>query len=175
MRTSTLDRIPSRRGAFSCRETVSCALAGAVRDAASRGFGRLSPAERYRRAVEPLVRLPMGVVLSVATFAVAASVGGRAGTAIAAAWIFVMGTYCAVNFLDCRETHCAITSGWTLLGLLGLVAAAVPGESISFYTRNVEVIAFVAILVLGFAVEWTVAARTGRRTLGRGGVDAQGC
>ena len=130
--------------------------------------------ERYRRAVEPAVRGVAGVALTVAFFAAAEAVGGRAGLAIASAWVMVAGTYCLANFWHCRETHCAITGpGWTLAGLLGFAAALTPGQALSWYRVNAQAAAFVLVLAVGYCLEYVVAVRTGRRALGHGGQDAQ--
>ncbi len=128
-------------------------------------------AERYRHAVEPAVRGIAGVLVTVAFFAAAAAVGGRAGVAIASGWVVVAGTYCMANFWHCRETHCAVTGpGWTLAAVLGFAAAL---AGLSWYRVNVETIVFVVILAAGYGLEYLVAARTGRRALGQAGGRAQ--
>ena len=133
-----------------------------------------SVAERYRRAVEPAVRGVAGAVVTVALFAAAAVVGGRAGVTIASAWVAVAGTYCLANFWHCRETHCAVTGpGWALAAVLGFAAALAPGASLSWYRGNVETMVFVVILAAGYGLEYVVAARTGRRVLGQAGQHAQ--
>jgi hypothetical protein len=130
--------------------------------------------DRYRRAVAPAVRGVAGVVVTVAFFAAAAAVGGRAGVAIASVWVLVAGTYCLANFWHCREAHCAVTGpGWTLAAVLGFAAAVAPGTGLSWYRVNVETLVFVVILCAGYGLEYVVAARTGRRALGRAGADAQ--
>ena len=130
--------------------------------------------ERFRRAVEPAVRGVAGVAVTVAFFAAAAAVGGRGGVAIASAWVAVAGSYCLANFWHCRETHCAVTGpGWTLTAMLGFAAALAPGTALSWYRVNVETLMFVVILAAGYGLECLVAARTGRRALGRAGADAQ--
>ena len=112
-------------------------------------------AERFRRAVEPAVRGVAGVVVAVAFFAAA-------------------GSYCLANFWHCRETHCAVTGpGWTLAAVLGFAAALAPGTALSWYRVNVETMVFVVILAAGYGLEYLVAARTGRRVLGRAGQHAQ--
>jgi hypothetical protein len=131
-------------------------------------------AERFRRAVEPTVRGVAGVVVAVAFLTAAAAVGGRGGVAIASAWVAVAGTYCLANFWRCRETHCAVTGpGWTLAAALGFAAALAPGPSLAWYRVNVETMVFVVILAAGYGLEYVVAARTGRRVLGRAGQHAQ--
>jgi len=130
--------------------------------------------ERYRRGAEPAVRGVTGVVVTVAFFAVAAAVGGRGGVAIASAWVAVAGSYCLANFWHCRETHCAVTGpGWTLTAALGFAAALAPGAALSWYRVNVETLVFVVILATGYGLQCVVAARTGRRALGRAGQHAQ--
>ncbi len=82
----------------------------------------------YRRLVEPVVRGPLGVAVTVAAFAAAGALGGQGGLIVASGWVLAMGSYCQANFLYCRETHCVITGGgWTPLALLGLIAALAPG------------------------------------------------
>ena len=133
-----------------------------------------SVAERYRRAVEPAVRGVAGAVVTVALFAAAAVVGGRAGVTIASAWVAVAGTYCLANFWHCRETHCAVTGpGWALAAVLGFAAALAPGASLSWYRVNVETMVFVVILAAGYGLEYVMAARTGRRALEQAAQHAQ--
>jgi len=133
-----------------------------------------SAMERFRRGAEPAVRGVTGVVVTVAFFAVAAAVGGRGGVAIASAWVAVAGSYCLANFWHCRETHCAVTGpGWTLTAALGFAAALAPGAALSWYRVNVETLVFVVILATGYGLQCVVAARTGRRALGRAGQHAQ--
>jgi hypothetical protein len=125
--------------------------------------------DRYRRAVEPAVRGVAGVVLPVVFFAGGAAVGGRAGVAIASVWVAIAGLYCLANFWDCRETHCAVTGpGWTLAAVFGFAAALAPGTGLAWYRVTAAAVVFVVVLAAGFGLEWLVAARTGRRTLGRG-------
>ena len=124
--------------------------------------------DRCRRTVEPAVRGVAGVVVPVVFFAAGAAVGGRAGLAIASVWVAIAGLYCLANFWHCRETHCAVTGpGWTLAAVLGFAAALAPGTGLSWYRVNVAAVVFVLVLAAGFGLEWLVAARTGRRTLGR--------
>ena len=130
--------------------------------------------DRYRRAVEPAVRGVAGVVAAVVFFAAGAAVGGRAGLAIASVWVAIAGLYCLANFWHCRETHCAVTgAGWTLAAVLGFAAALAPGTGLAWYRVNTAVAVFVVVLAAGFCLEWLVAARTGRRTLGRGPLPAE--
>jgi hypothetical protein len=129
--------------------------------------GPASIAERYRRAAEPAVRGAAGVAVAVALFAAAGAVGGRGGAAIAGAWMLAAGLYCLANFWHCREAHCAVTGpGWTLAGVLGLAAAVTPGGSLAWYRAGVQVAVFLVVLAAGYGLEYMVAARTGRRSLG---------
>ncbi len=138
------------------------------------GGGFRHVVERYRRAVEPAVRGVAGVVLTVAVFAAAGAVGGRAGLAIASVWVTVAGTYCLANFWHCRETHCVVTGlGWTLAAALGFAAAITPGAGLSWYRVTAQSAVFVVILAAGYGLECVVAARTGRRVLRREGPHAQ--
>ena len=138
-----------------------------VRTPGTRAAGHV--VDRYRRAVEPAVRGVTGVVVPVAFFSAGAAVGGRAGVAIASVWVMVAGMYCLANFRHCRETHCAVTGpGWTLAALLGFAAALAPGTGLAWYGVHAAVAVFVVVLAAGFGLEWLVASRTGRRTLGRG-------
>jgi hypothetical protein len=122
--------------------------------------------ERFLRLVEPVVRGPAVVVVTIAVFAAAGAVGGRGGVALASPWVLFLGTYCLLNFWHCRETHCVVTgAGWTPLALLGFAAALAPGASLSWFRVNAESSAFLVILGIGYALEWAVAARTGRRAL----------
>ncbi len=130
--------------------------------------------ERYRRAVEPAVRGVAGVVVTAVLFAAGAAAGARGGVAIASAWVTVAGMYCVANFRHCRETHCAVTDpGWTLAGVLGLVAAITPGTALSWYRENQAAAAFLVILAAGYSLERAVAARTGAPDATAGGTHAQ--
>jgi hypothetical protein len=122
--------------------------------------------ESYLRLVDPVVRGPAVVVVTIAVFAAAGALGGRGGVAMASAYVLFLGTYCLLNFWHCRETHCVVTGvGWTPLALLGFAVALAPGASMSWFRVNVESAAFLVILGAGYALEWAVAARTGRRAL----------
>ena len=114
-----------------------------------------------------MVRGPLGVVLIVAVFFGAGALGGRAGLALASTYLVFLGSYCALNFWHCRETHCAVTGpGWTVAGLLGWAAAVLPGGALSWYTVNTASLATVGVFVAGYGLEWAVVAITGRHRLG---------
>src|SRR5216684_5841682 len=123
----------------------------------------------YLRVTGPVLRGPAGVLIAVASFAVGGAVGGRAGLAIASAYVTVIGVYCLLNFLRCRETHCAVTGpGFLLSAALGFAAALVPGSALSWDRTGTEAIVYLAILAIlaaGYGLEQAVAARTGRRVL----------
>jgi len=120
----------------------------------------------YLRVAGRVLRGPAGVAVAVASFAAGAAVGGRAGLAIASAYVTSIGVYCVLNFLRCRETHCAVTGpGFLLTAALGFAASLVPGPALSWYRTGTEAIVYLVILAAGYAVEWAVAARTGRRVL----------
>jgi hypothetical protein len=137
--------------------------AGRVSPPASRpGAGRI--AARYVSVTGPVLRGPAGVAVAVASFAVAGGVGGRAGLAVASGYVAVIGTYCLLNFLHCRETHCGVTGpGFLLAAAVGFAAALVPGSALSWYRTRTEAAVFLVILAAGYALEWALAARTGRR------------
>lgn len=121
---------------------------------------------RYLRLVEPVLRSGMVMILAIAVFGVAGAVDGRAGLALASAFVLFHATYCLLNFWDCREAHCLVTGvGWTSLALVGFVAALTPGEALSWYRTELETAGYLVVLGLGYAFEWIVAARTGRRSL----------
>ena len=129
---------------------------------------RLSVTERFLRLVHPVVRGCRGIAIAVAVFAAAGALGGRGGLALASGYLAFLGSYCLLNFRQCRETHCAITGpGWTLAALLGLAAVAAPGPALSWYGVTGASIAAITICTLGYGLEWRVAARTGRRALRR--------
>jgi hypothetical protein len=80
--------------------------------------------------------------------------------------VAVIGTYCLLNFLHCRETHCGVTGpGFLLAAAVGFAAALAPGSALSWYRTGTEAAVYVVILAAGYALEWMVAARTGRRVL----------
>jgi hypothetical protein len=92
---------------------------------------RLSGTERYLRLVHPVVRGCRGIVAAVAMFSAAGAIGGRGGLALASGYLAFLGSYCLLNFRQCRETHCAITGpSWALAALLGLAAVAAPGSAL---------------------------------------------
>lgn len=147
--------------------SVSLAGVGQRVGEASRRRLALRTGDRYRRVVGPVVRFPAGIVPAVAAFAVAGAIGGRVGIAVASAWIAISGSYCLLNFLACGETHCAVTGpGWTLTALLGFVAVAMPGGSLSWFHPNVEVGFYLAVLAIGYGLEWALVPRAGRHAPG---------
>jgi hypothetical protein len=132
----------------------------------ARGRGARRVAGSYLRVAGPVLRGPAGVLIAVASFAVGAAVGGRAGLVIASMYVTAIGTYCLLNFLRCRETHCGVTGpGFLLTAALGFAGALVPGSALSWYRTGTVAAVFLMILAAGYALEWTVAARTGRRVL----------
>jgi hypothetical protein len=85
---------------------------------------------------------------------------------MASVYVTVIGVYCLLNFLYCREAHCGVTGpGFLLTAALGFAAALVPGSALSWYRTGTEAAVFLMILAAGYALEWAVAARTGRRVL----------
>jgi hypothetical protein len=142
-------------------DSASCA----PRPARGRGAGQA--AAGYVSVAGPVLRGPAGVLIAVASFAAGDAVGGRAGLAIASAYLTVTGVYCLLNFLRCRETHCAVTGpGFLLAAALGFAAALAPGSALSWYRAGTEAAVFLMILAAGYAQEQAVEARTGRRVLG---------
>ncbi len=78
----------------------------------------------------------------------------------------VIGAYCLLNFLYCRETHCGVTGpGFLLAAAVGFAAAQVPGPALSWYRTSTEAAVFLIILAAGYALERAVSARAGRRVL----------
>ena len=121
----------------------------------------------YLRVAGPVLRGPAGVLAAVASFAAGGAVGGRAGLAIASAYVTAIGVYCLLNFLRCRETHCAVAGpGFLLTAALGFAVALMPGSALSWYRTGTEAIVCLVILAAGYAVERAVAARSGRRVPG---------
>jgi hypothetical protein len=129
-----------------------------------RGAGRVTAG--YVRVTAPALRGPAGVAVAVASFALAGAVGGRAGLAVGSGYVTVIGAYCLLNFLHCRETHCGVTGpGFLLAAMLGFAAPLVPGPVLSWYRTGTEAAVFLAVLAAGYGLEWAIAARTGRRVL----------
>jgi hypothetical protein len=129
-----------------------------------RDIGRV--AAGYVRVTGPVLRGRAGILVAVVFFAVAGAVGGRAGPAIASTYVTVIGVYCLLNFLHCRETHCAVTGpGFLLTAAGGFAAALLPGPVLSWYRPGPEAIVFLAFLAAGYGLEQAVAVRTGRRFL----------
>lgn len=160
MDRSTADqRRPARAG---CGGACS---SPAVEDGVARG-----PVTGYLRRVEPVVRGWVGVVSTVVVFgagsALSSGIGERVGLLVVSAWVLLFGTYCALNFWHCRETHCVVTgAGWTPLSLLGFAAVLSPGTLLTWFRVETEVGAFLVILAIGAVLECAVVARTGRRQL----------
>jgi hypothetical protein len=122
--------------------------------------------EQYLRLVRPVARGCWGIVAAVAVFSAAGTIGGRGGLALASSYLAFVGSYCLLNFRQCRETHCAITGpGWTIAALLGFAAVLTPGSGLSWYRVTGASLAVIAICILGYGLEWTVAARTGSHAL----------
>src|SRR5260370_26762269 len=120
---------------------------------------RPSGTERYLRLVHPVVWGWRGIVAAVAVFSAAGAIGSRGGLALASGYLAFLGSYCLLNFRQCRETHCVITGpGWTLAALLGLAAVAAPGPALSWYGVTGESIAAITISALGSGLEWRGAA-----------------
>jgi hypothetical protein len=120
----------------------------------------------YLRVTAPVLRGPAGVAIAVTSFVAGAAVGGRDGLAIASTYVTVIGAYCLLNFLHCREAHCGVTGpGFLLAAAGGFAAALVPGSALSWYRTRTEAAVFLVILAVGYGREWAVAARTGRRVL----------
>lgn len=157
-------RLPRRQDQGSPGALAAGAVGCAKLPASGRG-GR-GMAVRYVRLTGPVLRGRAGILIAVASFAVAGAVGGRAGLAIASGYVAVIGVYCLLNFLHCRETHCGVTGpGWLLTSMLGFAAALAPGSALSWYRTRTEAAVFLVILAAGYGLEWAVAARTGRRVL----------
>jgi hypothetical protein len=99
-------------------------------------------------------------------FSAAGAIGGRSGLALASGYLAFVGSYCLLNFRQCRETHCAITGpGWTIAALLGCATVLIPGSGLSWYQVSGASLAAIAICILGYALEWAVAACTGSHAL----------
>jgi hypothetical protein len=122
--------------------------------------------ERYLRLVRPVARGCWGIVAAVAVFSAAGAIGGRGGLALASGYLAFLGSYCLLNFRQCREAHCAITGpGWTIAALLGFAAVLTPGPELSWYRVSSASLAVIAICILGYGLEWAVGARTGSHAL----------
>ena len=118
------------------------------------------------RLVRPVARGCWGIVAAVAVFSAAGAIGGRGGLALASSYLAFVGSYCLLNFRQCRETHCAITGpGWTIAALLGFAAVLAPGSELSWYRVTGASLAAIAICILGYGLQWAVAARTGSHAL----------
>ena len=118
----------------------------------------------HLRVAGSVLRGPAGVLVALASFAAGGAVGGRAGLAIASTYVTVIGVYCLLNFLRCRETHCAVTGpGFVLTAAVGFTAALVPGPALSWYRTGTEAVVYLVILAAGCGLEQAVAARAGHR------------
>ena len=120
----------------------------------------------YRRGLEPVVRGPLGIAVTVGVFLAAAGIGDTPGVVMASLWVLVSGTYCLANFACCRETHCVFTgSGWTAIGLAALTAVSISGTGVGLLRVEAVTIAYLVVLGVGYGVEGLVAARTGPHVL----------
>src|SRR5260221_6768331 len=98
---------------------------------------RPSGTERYLRVVHPAVRGCRGIVAAVVVFSAAGAIGGRGGLALASGYLAFLGSYCLLNFRQCRATHCAITGpSLKLAGPLRLAAVAATRPAPSWYCVN---------------------------------------
>lgn len=130
--------------------------------------------KHYRRVLEPVVRGPLGIAVTVGVFLAAAGIGGEPGVVVASVWVLVSGAYCLANFVGCRETHCVFTgSGWTAIGLAALAAVSVSGAGWGWLRVDAVAVAYLVVLGVGYSVEGLVATRTGRHVLGSGGNSAE--
>jgi hypothetical protein len=133
----------------------------------SAGESNATGLARYLRVVGAFVRGPVGIVLILAVFFVSSLIGRRVGLPIAGSYLLLLGSYCALNFWHCRETHCVITGpGWTAAGVFGLAAALVPGKLLSWFSVATLSSITIAVFLAGCCMEWAVAGKTGRRRLG---------
>ncbi len=127
--------------------------------------GRTGRVGAVLSVVDRATRGPVAVAVALGVFGLAGGLGGRVGVAVAGGYALFFGGYCLLNLWACREAHCALTGpGFTAVGVLGIVAAAWPGEGLSWYGVNVESIAFLVVLAVGFAFERALVARTGQPT-----------
>lgn len=55
--------------------------------------------------------------------------------------------------------------GWILTAALGLAAVLISASALAWYRTGTEAAVYLVILAAGYALEGTVAARTGRRAL----------
>lgn len=132
----------------------------------SRGTGLARAAAAYTRVTGLVLRGPAGIAVAVVLFAAGGAVGAHAGLVIASAYVTVMGMYCLLNFMLCRETHCGVTGpGFLLTAALGFAATLAPGSALAWYRTGTEAIVFLAVLAAGYGLEGAVAAHTGRRVL----------
>jgi len=89
---------------------------------------------------------------------------GRAGLVLAVIVTAAASSYCIVNFVRCREAHCAVTgTGWAALVVLELVELAL-GRSL---TRGIEQAVCLAILVAGYCFEFYWRLRYGTNAVRR--------
>jgi hypothetical protein len=81
------------------------------------------------------------------------------------------GSYCVRNFLHCRETHCAITGpGWILIGIVAVFGII---DLVHIPQWALLWVAYLLVAGVGFGLQWLVARRTGRQSLGDGPASRQ--
>jgi hypothetical protein len=76
-----------------------------------------------------------------------------------------VGSYCVRNFLHCRETHCAVTGpGWLLIGIIAVlgITGLIHVSQWAFLW-----VGYLLVAALGFGLQWLIARRTGRQSLGQ--------
>src|SRR5260370_20681135 len=136
-------------------DSASCA----PRPARGRGTGTVTAG--YVRVTGPVLRGAAGVLVAVASFAAGDAVGRRAGLAIASPYVTVVGVYCLLNFLRCRETHCGVTGPGLLLSAARRFAAALlPRSVLALHRTGPRAAGVLMRLAAGYALDWAVSART---------------
>ncbi|MBC5826329.1 MAG: hypothetical protein GIW99_01335 [Candidatus Eremiobacteraeota bacterium] len=101
------------------------------------------------------------VILSVMLSAVDGYAGARHqtwGDWLAVAFFGSFAAYCAVNFLQCREFHCAITAPGFIAAAVLMVFRAI---GVAQYEYGLPWFVFAASACVGFCAEWVYKARTG--------------
>ncbi|MGH2872790.1 MAG: hypothetical protein ACRDL5_10080 [Solirubrobacteraceae bacterium] len=130
---------------------------------------RRAPPGRHGRTgaalgfLDQLTRGRSGWTVGVSALVIANAVNGRAGVAVASAYVLLVASYCLLNLWACREAHCALTGpGFAVAGMLG-VAAAIWPATLQWYSAGLETVVYLAILAAGFAFEGALARRAAGR------------
>jgi hypothetical protein len=105
--------------------------------------------------------IPAAVALGVAAGQIANQLPSRYAMLPAVVYFFMLGGWCSLNFVRCREAHCLITgAGFDALAVAALVAVIVDGR---WY--NLLSLMILPVLIAGFVFEVVWTSRHGENAV----------